>query len=99
MNESEFVVPPYEKWDDAQPYPMWARARAICPIIETEGNEWAPGPTFSTTTFADADRVLRDSTTFSSSINSEAMAPFMGELLLGLDGEEHRRYQIGRAHV
>ncbi|MEZ5167922.1 MAG: cytochrome P450 [Acidimicrobiales bacterium] len=30
---------------------------------------------------------------FSASINGEVMAPFMGELLLGLDGEEHRHYR------
>jgi cytochrome P450 len=93
MNEFEFEVPPYQEWEEAQPYPMWERARATCPIVETEGTEWAPAPTFSTTTFADADQVLRDPTTFSSAINSEAMEPFMGELLLGLDGEEHRRYR------
>ncbi len=93
MADPGFEVPPYDNWGDAQPYAMWARARATCPVIETEGNDWAPGPTFSTTTFADADRVLRDPATFSSAINAEAMAPFMGELLLGLDGEEHRRYR------
>ena len=93
MADPGFAVPPYDEWGDAQPYAMWARARATCPVLETEGNEWAPGATFSTTTFADADRVLRDPATFSSAINAEAMAPFMGEILLGLDGDEHRRYR------
>jgi cytochrome P450 len=89
----DFAVPPYDEWETAQPYPMWSRARHDCPVVETPGNDWAPLPTFSTTTFADADRVLRDADTFSASINAEAMAPFMGELMLGLDGEEHRRYR------
>jgi len=90
---TEFTTPPYDEWDDAQPYAMWARARRECPVVETPGNDWAPQPTFATTTFADADRVLRDAETFSASINGEVMAPFMGELMLGLDGEEHRRYR------
>ncbi|MEM7139594.1 MAG: cytochrome P450 [Actinomycetota bacterium] len=85
--------PPYDQWDDAQPHDMWARARAECPVVETPGNDWAPSPTFSTHTFADADRVMRDSATFTATINGESMAPFMGELMLGMDGDEHRRYR------
>lgn len=88
-----FTVPPYDEWDHAQPYDMWARARRDCPVVRTPGTDWAPQTSFSTTTFADADRVLRDADTFSASINAEAMAPFMGELMLGLDGDEHRRYR------
>ena len=90
---TEFAIPPYDEWADAQPYDMWATARRTCPVVETPGNDWAPLPGFSTTTFADADHVLRDPVTFSASINAESMAPFMGELLLGLDGDEHRRYR------
>ena len=88
-----FVTPPYDEWDEAQPYEMWGRARRECPVVESPGNERAPQPTFSVTTFAVADAVLRDAETFSASINAEAMAPFMGELMLGLDGDEHRRYR------
>jgi cytochrome P450 len=90
---TDYPAPPYEEWEHAQPYETWARARRECPVYETPGNDWAPQTTFSTTTFADADRVLRDAATFSASINAEAMAPFMGELMLGLDGEEHRQYR------
>lgn len=95
MSETDewFTMPPYDEWPVAQPYPMWGRARQECPVVETPGNEWAPQPTFSTTNFADGDRVLRDSETFSASINAESMAPYMGELMLGMDGEEHRRYR------
>lgn len=91
--DDDFAPPPYDEWEEAQPYTTWARARDGCPVIRTEGNDWAPQPTFATTTFADGDRVLRDPASFSASINAEAMAPFMGELLLGLDGDEHRRYR------
>jgi len=90
---TDFAVSPYDEWGDAQPYDMWAAARRECPVVETPGNDWAPLPSFSTTRFADADTVLRDPTMFSASINAEAMAPFMGELMLGLDGDEHRRYR------
>lgn len=88
-----YPTPPYDEWEHAQPYDTWSQARQKCPVYETPGNDWAPQSTFSTTTFADADRVLRDPATFSASINAEAMAPFMGELMLGLDGEEHRQYR------
>jgi cytochrome P450 len=91
MADPDFDIPPYDEWPSAQPYPMWARARETCPVVETPGTDWAPQPSFATTTFTDADRVLRDPSTFSSSINAEVMAPFMGELILGLDGDEHRR--------
>jgi cytochrome P450 len=90
---TDFAIPPYHEWGEAQPYDMWAAARRLGPVVETPGNDWVPLPSFSTTTFADADRVLRDPDTFSATINAEAMAPFMGELLLGLDGDEHRQYR------
>ena len=48
---------------------------------------------FTVTTFDDADQVLRDWRSFSASINGEVMRPYMGELMLGLDGDEHRRYR------
>jgi len=97
--EIDYGPPPYDQWDDAQPYRVWAHARAHCPVIETPGNEWAPAPTFATTTFADGERVLRDAATFSASINAIAMGPFMGELMLGMDGDEHRRYRNLVAHA
>lgn len=98
-DELEFSPPPYEQWPTAQPYAMWEEARSTCPVVETPGSDWAPGTTFSTTTFADANRVLRDHATFTSSINAEAMGPFMGEFMVGLDGDEHRRYRALVAHA
>ncbi len=94
----DYSQPSYEDWDDAQPYPTWAHARSHCPVIEL-GSGWTSGSAFMTTTWADADRVLRDWRTFSSSINSETMGPYMGELMLGLDGDEHRRYRNLVAHA
>ena len=95
----KYEQPNYDDWEDAQPHEMWAHAREHCPVIEYPGNEWNPTPSFMTTRFAEADAVLRDQRTFSASINADAMGPFMGELMLGLDGAEHRIYRNLVAHA
>ena len=43
--------------------------------------------------YKDAEAVLRDPETFSSSINAEHIGQFMGDLILGMNGEEHRKYR------
>ena len=65
-------------------------------FIYTEGPD---APRFTVTAWDDADRVLRDWRAFSSSINTDVMGPFMGDLMLGLDGDEHRRYRKLVAHA
>lgn len=95
----DVAPPPYEEWGSAQPYPQWAEARRRCPVIETPPTAWSPLPSFATTTFADGDRVLRDHDTFSATINAESIGQFMGELILGMDGDEHRRYRNLVAHA
>ena len=92
----DFSVPPYDDWDSAQPYEQWARARRHCPVWRQEGISFTDEPAlpgFTITSWGDADRVLKDWRTFSASINAEVMEPYMGELMLGLDGDEHRRYR------
>ena len=42
-----------------QPYAMWARARAECPVIRYDGNAFDSRSTFHVTTYADAEHVLR----------------------------------------
>ena len=37
--------------------------------------------------------MLRDDKTFSSSINAEHIGQFMGDLILAMDGDEHRKYR------
>ena len=37
--------------------------------------------------------MLRDGETFSSSINAEHIGQFMGDLILAMDGAEHRQYR------
>ena len=95
----DYTAPPYDEWPSAQPYDAWAHARRHCPVIETPGHEWNPLPSYATTTWDDAVAVLRDSHTFASSINADAMAPFMGEFMVGMDGDEHRRYRNLVAHA
>jgi len=76
-----------------QPYPMWAKARGVCPVMRTEGQLGDPRATYHVTTHADVERVLRDSRTFSSSINGEVIGQYMGELILAMDGDEHKQYR------
>ncbi|MGZ4734341.1 MAG: cytochrome P450 [Acidimicrobiia bacterium] len=83
----------------AQPYEMWERARAECPVIRYGSNAREPHPTFHVTRYADAERVLRDWETFSSSINSEVIGQYMGELILAMNGAEHRQYRNLVAHT
>ncbi len=98
----DYSAPPYDQWDAAQPYQQWAHARQHCPVIREEGFSFTEDPAlprFTVTTWEDADQVLRDWRSFSASINAEAMGPYMGELMLGLDGDEHRRYRNLVAHA
>ena len=94
--EMDYSAPPYDEWDSAQPYGQWDHARRHCPVIREEGFSFTEDPAlprFTITTFDNADQVLRDWRSFSASINGEVMRPYMGELMLGLDGDEHRRYR------
>ncbi len=49
--------------------------------------------------YADAERVLRDWETFSSSINGEVIGQYMGDLILAMNGKEHRQYRNLVAHT
>lgn len=94
--QMDYSAPPYDEWDSAQPYGQWDHARRHCPVIREEGFSFTEDPAlprFTITTFDNADQVLRDWRSFSASINGEVMRPYMGELMLGLDGDEHRRYR------
>lgn len=83
-----------------QPYPVWADARRRCPVIHTQGNAMGVDrPTYAVTRWADVEAVLRDGETFSSSINAEHIGQYMGELMLAMDGKEHRAYRALVAHA
>jgi cytochrome P450 len=47
----------------------------------------------------DCERVLRDSETFSSSINGEVIGRFMGDLILAMDGRQHGQYRKLVSHA
>ena len=93
----------YEEIDFAtgQPYPQWARARERCPVIPTDGSMMgAPErSSYQITRWDDVESVLRDGQTFSSSINAEHIGQYMGELILAMDGKEHRAYRNLVAHA
>ena len=61
--------------------------------MRTEGQLNDPRATFHVTCHDDVERVLRDSKTFSSSINGEVIGQYMGELILAMDGQEHKQYR------
>ncbi len=58
-----------------------------------------PRPSFQVTRYADAVDVLRDWETFSSGINAEVIGQYMGELILAMNGPEHRQYRNLVAHT
>jgi cytochrome P450 len=81
-------------WLHGQPYPEWAAARAAeCPVIASEGSFMGPGTSYQILRYKDVETVLRDPDTFSSSINGEHIGQFMGDLILAMNGVEHRTYR------
>src|SRR5207249_431885 len=55
--------------------------------------DMGPGAYYQVTRYKDAEAVLRDDKTFSSSINGEHIGQFMGDLILAMNGPEHRMYR------
>jgi cytochrome P450 len=74
-------------WLHAQPYDDWEQARRECPVTEGAGG------TYQITRYKDVEAVLRDADEFSSSINAEHIGQFMGDLILAMNGDEHRKYR------
>ena len=93
MTEVGFDYPEMD-FETAQPYSVWARAREECPVIPASGmNMGVGGTTYQVTRWDDVEHVLRDPETFSSSINAEHIGQYMGDLILAMDGKEHRSYR------
>jgi len=84
-----------------QPYPIWQDLRGRCPVARVDGSSMGvfDRPSYLVTTWADVETVMRDGETFSSSINAEHIGQFMGELMLAMDGKEHRAYRNLVAHA
>ena len=100
MMSSEYAQPTSEaEWTTFQPYAMWERGRATDQVIRFEGSGFDARPSFHVTRYADAERVLRDWETFSSSINAEVIGQYMGDLILAMSGKEHRQYRNLVAHA
>src|SRR6478736_8707639 len=79
---------------------MWARGREHDPVIRFDSYTSEDGQaSFHVTRYEDAQRVLRDWETFSSSINGEVIGQYMGDLILAMNGKEHRQYRNLVAHA
>ena len=86
-------------WSTTQPYPTWERARAERAVLELDDGGMTGGPAYQIVGFGEAEAALRDWHTFSSSINAVHIGQFMGELILAMDGAEHRAYRNLVAHA
>ncbi|MCU1426419.1 MAG: hypothetical protein JWL83_419 [Actinomycetia bacterium] len=81
-------------WLRAQPYDEWdATRRSECPVLHLGGSNFDSRDSYQIAAYKDAEAVLRDGETFSSTINAEHIGKFMGELILAMDGQEHRQYR------
>jgi cytochrome P450 len=81
-------------WLAAQPYEGWAGTRRSgCPVVAADEITMGPGRTYQVLGWKGADAVLRDDKTYASSINMQHIGEFMGELIVGMDGDEHRTYR------
>ncbi|HVU71811.1 MAG TPA: cytochrome P450 [Mycobacteriales bacterium] len=81
----------------AQPHERWVGQRAEA-AVTSRVNSMGQSD-FNVTRFADCEAVLRDSETFSSSINAEVIGQFMGDLILAMDGRQHGQYRKLVSHA
>lgn len=76
--------------DTPDPRPLLREARLHCPIGVSAPLGLDPRPRYNVTRWDDVKQVLEDPETFSSAVCAESLDPFMGESILGLDGQAHR---------
>ena len=73
------------------PYAAWDVQRGECPVAPlAEGME---KPIYLVLSADLVEQVLRDHETFSSTSNAVGIGQIMGPMIVGMDGEEHRRYR------
>ncbi|MFZ0666586.1 MAG: cytochrome P450 [Acidimicrobiales bacterium] len=77
---------------DIDIYDFWSGCRRDSPVLEVE-TDLTGRPMWMVTKFDDVTSVLRDPDRFSTRINNETMGPVMGTFMLGMEGEEHRKYR------
>ena len=73
------------------PYPAWDQQRADCPVAALAEN--MERPIYIVLSADLVEQVLRDHETFSSTSNAVGIGQIMGPMVVGMDGEEHRRYR------
>lgn len=76
---------------DFNPYPAWQQQMATSGVAPLDfGLEQ---PVYIVLGWDLVERVLRDAETFSSTSNAVGIGQVMGPMIVGMDGEEHRRYR------
>jgi cytochrome P450 len=74
------------------PYGAWQQQRAEQPVVALEG--MGDSPVYMVLAWDLVEQVLRDNETFSSTSNAEGgIGDVMGPMIVGMDGERHRRYR------
>ncbi len=91
MSDGSVVGP-----DVPNPYPIWEKIRRGPGVVRMEGGaieRATEREAYWVTRWEGVEGVLRDGSSFSSSINYETMGPVMGKVILAMDGDQHRRYR------
>ena len=78
------------------PHPDWRSRRERGPV---EVREEMGRPTARVFTRTACERTLKDEASFSSRVNQESMGPYMGPVILGMDGREHTVYRNLVSHA
>src|SRR5688500_3634962 len=74
------------------PYGAWREQRPKQPVVELEG--LGDNPVYLVLSWELVEQILRDNDTFSSISNAEGgIGDVMGPMIVGMDGEQHRRYR------
>lgn len=78
------------------PYPDWKQRRAAAPMETRESMGMLSAMVFRR---AECEAALKDEASFSASVNQQSMGPYMGTVLLGMDGAEHTVYRNLVSHA
>ena len=78
------------------PYPDWKARRSAGPV---EVRETMGMPSAKVYTRDACEAALKNEAVFSSSINQQSMGPYMGTVILGMDGREHTTYRNLVSHA
>lgn len=78
------------------PYPDWKARREAGPVEVREAFGMPSARLFSREA---CEAALKDEQSFSASVNQDSMGPYMGTVLLGMDGKEHTAYRNLVSHA